>query len=307
MLTQAIELWSRAPSARTAVGPALVVAFAVACQDGVSPLGALRSPIVFANIITETGWDIYEVDFLGNRRRALAPGASNDLMPSFSPDHRQIAFMSDRSPAGLWVMGAGGEAPRSLYATEQAAGSKPAWSPDKRWIIVELSDAMTRVEVATGEVISLGGGREPEWSPDGEVVAFNLFEGIALMTPDGADKRVIIPGAFDPGWSPDGRLIAYRRLSEDGTTSSIYVAAPDGTGERRLTARVSAPRLSSYDEAPAWSPDGAWLTFHRAEYEGCASGGGVCGSRWDILVVSRTGGGLRRITHTEGASLWPTW
>ena len=217
-----IGLWSAGAPANRVVGVALVLAIAVGCRDGVSPWAAMRSPIVFANNTSGVGWDLYEVDFHGSRRRALAPGQSNDVMPSFAPDHREIAFFSDRSPVGLWVMGAEGESPRPLYATDWArADSKPAWSPDKRWIIVDQSSSMTRVEVATGEAASLGGGWAPSWSPDAELVAFNLFEGIALMTPDGANKRLIIPGAFDPAWSPDGRLIAYQRRSEDGTTSSI--------------------------------------------------------------------------------------
>ena len=82
-----------------------------------------------------------------------------------------------------------------------------------------------------------------------------------------------------------------------GRPAASDVSAPDGTGERRLTAPVSAPRIARYDEAPVWAPGSDWLAFHRSEIEGCASGGGVCGARWDIFVVDRTGGGLRRITR----------
>jgi Tol biopolymer transport system component len=59
----------------------------------------------------------------------------------------------------------------------------------------------------------------------------------------------------NPAVSPDGRTVAFVRLSEDFTTSEIWVVGIDGSGLRRLT----DPSLGALD--PAWSPDGTTIAF----------------------------------------------
>ena len=66
------------------------------------------------------------------------------------------------------------------------------------------------------------------------------------LTPNAVENRL-------PAWSPDGKHIAFVS-SRDGNPE-LYVMAPDGTGERRLT------HDSLAEGRPAWSPDGKHIAF----------------------------------------------
>lgn len=68
-----------------------------------------------------------------------------------------------------------------------------------------------------------------------------------------------IKNVLDPQYSPDGRLVAFavtEYFLEEGTSNSdIFVMNADGTGLRQMT------HSEEGDFHPRWSPDGRWLLF----------------------------------------------
>src|SRR5579864_9365637 len=74
---------------------------------------------------------IAEVDGSSPARRLSVEPAGKQSQPLWSPDGRLIAFTSaaGRDPAQLYVVAAGGGAPRCLTALAESVG-EPAWSPD---------------------------------------------------------------------------------------------------------------------------------------------------------------------------------
>ena len=75
----------------------------------------------------------------------------------------------------------------------------------------------------------------------------------------------------------------------------IHTIAADGSARRRLTTRGR----DTFDEEPAWSPDGATIAFTRHD---------LGEESFAIWLVNRDGGGLRRLTaETAGGAAGPTW
>ena len=67
--------------------------------------------------------------------------------------------------------------------------------------------------------------------------------------------------ALDPEWSPDGSVIAFVRedLQAGGPSeTTIYTVKADGSGLQRL---VTPPWDEGYYVNPTWSPDGQYLAF----------------------------------------------
>ncbi|MGH9532845.1 MAG: S9 family peptidase [Terriglobales bacterium] len=109
-------------------------------------------------------------------------------------------------------------------------------------------------------------------SPDGARIAYTVVlndvprrpveELWVVSVSDGKPLR-IAAGSQDAGapeWSPDGRWIAY--LASVGEKTSLYIARPDGTGERAFAEVASTNSPLTYVGRPiAWSPDGNRIAF----------------------------------------------
>ena len=99
------------------------------------------------------------------------------------------------------------------------------------------------------------GARAARWSPDGRVLAYNIWsEGLYFINPDGSGKRLVVARGPDevfsePIWSPDGSKIAFLVLTASGSLIDI-VGSVDG-------ARESVP--TEMAELWDWLADGSFL------------------------------------------------
>ncbi|MFT5052739.1 MAG: serine/threonine protein kinase [Chlamydiales bacterium] len=194
--------------------------------------------------------DIYLQRVEGRTPINLTPDSvTDDSAPACSPDGELIAFRSERSGGGIFVMGATGESVRRVTDF----GYDPAWSPDG-----------TQLAVTT----------EPIIDPLDRQYASELW----IVSADGGEPRRLTEGdAVGASWSPDGRRIAYWGWREPDWQRDIFTIAADGSEAAGLLVTDDSP----VDWSPAWSPDG------RSLYFGSNRGGTM--NLWRIDVDAGTG------------------
>lgn len=179
--------------------------------------------------------DVFVANGDGSHARDItnAPG-SNDLQPDFSPDDRSIAYSS----------GTAGVRNARIVVQDLRSGEAHAITPS-----VPGQEAF-----------------DPSWSPSGLWITFDTYSATAglsylwVVRSDGTGLRRITDDAADacqPDWGPQG-LIAYAGGC-DQLQSHLYFRDLFGLFTRQLT--TDADGGSS--QLPAFSPDGASLTFSR--------------------------------------------
>lgn len=211
------------------------------------------------------------------KARPLTSGKKADTAPRWSPDGRQLVFLSTRGgkPQLYLIDLAGGEA-RQLTTRDEGAG-EAAWSPDGRQLAfaatVPAQGATDNKEEAAkaGEPLRL---ERLRYKVDGRGFIHgkaslerrrHLFVLDLPAASDGqtVEARQLTHGDWDddqPAWSPDGARLAfvsYREPDADRTLrADIWAAAADGTaGPYKLTGSAGSA------SGPAWSPDGATIAF----------------------------------------------
>ena len=255
------------------------------------------------------------------------PGA--EVRPHFSPDGKQIAFVSEPEnarTADLYVKLIGGENPLKLV---QGVGidSVTAWSPDGRYVAfgrcgggcgIYMVPALGGAERKLADEGGCG-GVGLSWSPDGKFLTFarKLSDDPWSIFLFGLEthkyKRLTVPpphtiGDHIPAFSPDGRRLAFRRVSSPGVTD-IYVVPAEGGEPHRVTFD------RTFVGGLAWTADSKSIVFSSSRlgttglWRVAASGGAVeaiavAGPRADHPAVSPQG---NRLAYTEGSLHGEIW
>jgi dipeptidyl aminopeptidase/acylaminoacyl peptidase len=192
---------------------------------------------------------------------------------AWSPDGKQIAFVSNISGRNnIWLVPSAGGWPSQLTISEQRQTS-PAWSPDGNWIAY-ASDTdgneqwdVFLVSPKSGEVVNLTTTKEiseesPVWSPDSKQVAYTAkpkaassFE-IDLMDVYSRHVKHITQNTpagrsnGGPIFSHDGKFLVYNQSDPGGKDSSIFVVELATGTATNLTSHEGEQTFHASDISP---------------------------------------------------------
>ncbi len=170
-------------------------------------------------------------------RRVVAPrdlggqGAGAEFRsPEFSPDGKRIVYIGGRR---AWVSQVSGGSPTPVTPDGDIAIT-PTWSADGLWIAYRVGTLSKKVRVgnpAAPVVISETGAVPAVWSPDGKWITLGVNDGIGIVSPDGAQKRILIQRPYGSltssiGWSRDGAVLYFlNRVGDHYRLSAVDIAS----------------------------------------------------------------------------------
>ena len=271
--------------------------------------------------------EIYVMDTDGGNLHRLTNQRGWDFSPSWSPDGKRIAFMSDRdghvhprhgwSTNEIYMMNADGSNPQNL--TDNPFDDRsPSWSPDgKRIAFTSARDednpqnSEIYVMDADGNNLqrltkNVGDDRDPSWSPDGQRIVFSagraghvenkfgITDEIYVMDADGQNEQRLTDNRnndWDPSWAPDGERIAFMSDRKgDAVSFDIYIMNADGGNPQKLV------NNRGWDSSPSWSPHGKRIAF-TSERDG----------NYEIYVIDADGGNEQNLTNNPHSDANPAW
>jgi Tol biopolymer transport system component/C-terminal processing protease CtpA/Prc len=208
----------------------------------------------------------------------FSDGGAKEMWPMWSPDGKQIYFISDRgNNQNVWVKTLGGTA-KQITKFKDGRVLWPNISQDGKLIVFERNFKIWKLETGSGSAREIPISRRG--APAGPAVErltlSNQFQELAL-SPDGKKVAIVVRGeifaasAKDGGdaarvtrthaaesqivWTPDSRKMAY--VSDRDGTNHIFLYDFTTNHETRLT------NGSLNDCTPSFSPDGKAMAFIR--------------------------------------------
>jgi Tol biopolymer transport system component len=262
--------------------------------------------------------DIWIAPLSGGEAVRFLGSDKSENHPRWSPDGRQLAFVSDRGSDGsqVYLVAAPGDTltaagdPKKLTSLATGA-SGPIWSPDGASIafvsqvfpdcatmdcnaqrLEEREQSKTKARLLEGLMFR-------HWVAWKDGLVSHLF----LVPADGsAGPRDLTSGSagdvppfslggpLDYAFSPDSKEIAYVKKTDaveaTSTNSDLFIVPVSGAGDARKITPNSAA-----DGGPAYSPDGRYLAYRAQSRAGAES------DRWQLMVLDRKTGNARSLTR----------
>ncbi len=245
---------------------------------------------------------LHVADADGQGGQVALTSAESIISPAWSPDGRQLAYVSFESgKAVVWTQDLTSGARRRV-ADQGGFNSAPAWSPDGSRLVVTMSQG----GVAQLYTLPASGGTptrltnsgaidtEAVWAPDGRRVYFVSDRGggpqvYRVDAGGGTPERVTFDGGYNisPTLSPDGRTMVY--VTRQG--SALRLMALDvESGAAQPISDTSA------DESPSFAPNGRLVVY-------ATRAGGA-----DVLMTTTLDGRIKTRLLGSGADLRePAW
>ncbi|MBM3775800.1 MAG: S9 family peptidase, partial [Acidobacteria bacterium] len=251
---------------------------------------------------------IWVVELGGGTPRKIASAGEHNERPSWSPDSKRIAFVSDRGGSSqLWLMDADGGNPKQVtdLATE---ASGVLFSPDGKHLVFtsevypdcpDMACNKSRLEAEKAGKVkarSYDTLLYRHWTTWQNPRRSHIF----AIPVEGGPARDLTPGAAgappfslggpdDYAISPDGTEVAFimnvDAVQAVSTNSDLYAVPVAGGPYRKITTNPAA------DNSPAYSPDGKYIAYRAQTKPGYES------DRWRLMVLERATGKVANLTE----------
>lgn len=230
-------------------------------------------------------------------------GGTKDTAPRWSPDGKQVAFVSKRSGSNqIWLLSLDGGEARQLTRIKGGA-TNPVWSPDSQFIA--FTAALTHEGIMPEKKDEEEKDLYKKFNSDVRVITrmyYKLdgtgffddkFSQICVIPAAGGQPVQLTQGDFthnDPCWTPDsqGLIFAANRLEDADfhlSYADIWYVARQGGELVRLTPGDGV--LGA--QGPAVSPDGRLIAF--VGTDPAEQGYGIDG----LYVLDRASGAIRQL------------
>jgi Tol biopolymer transport system component len=220
----------------------------------------------------------------GDGFRRLTDNEYWDLVPCWSDDDSQIAFLSFRETLDIFMMDADGSNIREVYDSgfhdsdlHYSNGKLVFTRNSQIWMMDE--DGTNPAQVTDppragewGNAVLPFGDYDPNLSPDGNRIVFERLVGgetvhgnynIYLINPDGSGETAITDTGYTQGlpvWSHSGEQIVYLvgAIGNEGKYD-IYIMNSDGSENRNITPEYFLADFLCHD--PIFSKDDSKIFF----------------------------------------------
>ena len=205
-------------------------------------------------IVFELVGDLYTLPVTGGKATRITEGMAFDVQPRFSPDGKQIVYVSDKNGAdNLWVSDADGKNARILSRLNQRQFVSPEWTPDGKYIVVSRNNALFAPSYDLymyhrdgGSGVRMTGSQQPQPGaappqPQAGPQRPTNHVGAAF----GKDPRYVYVSARQGAGGYNQTSLGWQIFVYDRETGEIHL---------RTAALGSAMR-------PVVSPDGKWLVY----------------------------------------------
>ena len=225
---------------------------------------------------------IWMVSSEGGEAKRFTTGAGRASNPSWSPDGRWLAFVSEREgePVGkdekeqkqrgkgksqIWLIPTDGGEARQLTFMQHGA-SNPVWSPDSKRLVFNAPVGPADEETEDGKPLPKARVIDRLWYRlDGVGFIYERRDHLFLIDVAGGEPEQLTDGDWDdsdPTWSPDGTKIAFvSSRAEDRwrlPTPDVYTLTTNNGKAGDLHCLTDGSLVCSN---PSWSPDGNTLAF----------------------------------------------
>jgi dipeptidyl aminopeptidase/acylaminoacyl peptidase len=221
-------------------------------------------------------------------RSVYVPPQTDESDPAFSPDSKEVAFVSGESGRPeIYVAPVARSRKARKLTNINASFSNPKWSPDGKKI------AVLAIENASRK----GGALVAMTPPSGDVETQIEEQRIAIIDVESKTLTFATPAdmyVFDYDWSPDSKSLVAEAVHGSGDDNYWFARLYRFDVGDAAAHEIYKPTLQIAN--PRWSPDGKSIAF----IEGLMSDEGSTGG--DVFVVPANGGAATNVTPGLRAS-----